>query len=232
MPGRPRRCVGSPRGRRRGGAARRGGGRAAPRAGSDRPRPGQPARDHFARGAQGLVRLVQRPPSTLSRLVTTRRDPPWPLVRLRLAGLVAEIRAADLAFRADEAAELFTQLRVDVTGPQLQRLVERTEGWAAGLRLAAVHLKAVRRRRGGRQRLLRRRPQRGRLPADRGARPAATRAGRRSWRRSASSTSSAPSSPTRSAEDVTVPGSSPTSRRRTCSCRPWASPAAGIGCTG
>ena len=92
---------------------------------------------------QGLVRLVERPPSTLSLLVTTRRDPPWPLPRLRLAGLVAEIRAADLAFRAGEAAELFTRLQVDVTGPQLQRLVERTEGWAAGLRLVAVHLKAV-----------------------------------------------------------------------------------------
>jgi LuxR family maltose regulon positive regulatory protein len=92
---------------------------------------------------QGLVRLVERPPSKLSLLVTTRRDPPWLLARLRLAGLVAEIRAADLAFRAGEAAELFTRLKVGVTGPQLQRLVERTEGWAAGLRLVAVHLKAV-----------------------------------------------------------------------------------------
>jgi LuxR family transcriptional regulator, maltose regulon positive regulatory protein len=92
---------------------------------------------------QGLVRLVERPPSNLSLLVTTRRDPPWPLPRLRLAGLVAEIRAADLAFRTDEAAELFTRLGVGVTRPQLQRLVERTEGWAAGLRLVAVHLKGV-----------------------------------------------------------------------------------------
>jgi hypothetical protein len=48
---------------------------------------------------QGLVRLVERAPSNLSLLVTTRRDPPWPLPRLRLAGLVGEIRAADLAFR-------------------------------------------------------------------------------------------------------------------------------------
>jgi LuxR family transcriptional regulator, maltose regulon positive regulatory protein len=69
---------------------------------------------------QGLVRLVERAPSNLSLLVTTRRDPPWPLPRLRLAGLVAEIRAADLAFRAGEAAELFTRLGVDVTGPQLE----------------------------------------------------------------------------------------------------------------
>jgi LuxR family maltose regulon positive regulatory protein len=91
----------------------------------------------------GLVRLVERPPPTLALLVTTRRDPPWPLAQLRLAGLVAEVRAVDLAFRAEEAAELFLQLGVGVTGPQIERLVERTEGWPAGLRLAAMHLKGV-----------------------------------------------------------------------------------------
>jgi LuxR family maltose regulon positive regulatory protein len=91
----------------------------------------------------GLVRLVQRLPPNLSLLVTTRRDPPWPLARLRLAGLVAEVRAADLAFRADEAAQLFTQMGVGVTESQLERLVERTEGWPAGLRLVAVHLNGV-----------------------------------------------------------------------------------------
>jgi len=91
----------------------------------------------------GLVRLVERPPPNLALLVTTRRDPPWPLPRLRLAGLVAQVRAADLAFRADEAAQLFTQLGVGVNRSQLQRLVDRTEGWPAGLRLVAVHLQDV-----------------------------------------------------------------------------------------
>src|SRR3954454_15346480 len=83
----------------------------------------------------GLIRLMERPPPTQALLVTTRRDPPWPLHQPRLAGLVAEVRGVDLAFRVDEAAELFTQLGVGVTGPQLERLVERTEGWPAGLRL-------------------------------------------------------------------------------------------------
>ena len=96
-----------------------------------------------ARVHSGLVRLVERPPASLALLVTTRRDPPWPLAQLRLAGLVAEVRAMDLAFRAEEAAELFLQLGVGVTGPQLEQLVERTEGWPAGLRLAAMHLKGV-----------------------------------------------------------------------------------------
>jgi LuxR family maltose regulon positive regulatory protein len=92
---------------------------------------------------RGLVRLVERPPPNLALLATTRRDPPWPLPRLRLAGLVAERRAADLAFRADEAAQLFTQLGVGVNRSQLKRLVDRTEGWPAGLRLVAVHLTGV-----------------------------------------------------------------------------------------
>ena len=91
----------------------------------------------------GLVRLVQRPPPNLALLVTTRRDPPWPLPQLRLAGLLAQVRAADLAFRADEAAQLFRQLGVGVNESQLERLVERTEGWPAGLRLVALHLKGL-----------------------------------------------------------------------------------------
>ncbi|MFC5235202.1 LuxR C-terminal-related transcriptional regulator [Pseudonocardia zijingensis] len=91
---------------------------------------------------EALVRLAERPPP-FRLLVTTRRDPPWPLARLRLAGLVAEVRAADLAFRTDEAADLFARLGVGVTAAQLEQLVERTEGWPAGLRLVALHLAAI-----------------------------------------------------------------------------------------
>ena len=87
-----------------------------------------------------LLRFVERPLPMLSLVVTTRPDPPWPLQRLRLAGLLTEVRAGDLAFRADEAAALFAQLRVDLTAGPLDRLLVRTEGWAAGLRLAALHL--------------------------------------------------------------------------------------------
>jgi LuxR family transcriptional regulator, maltose regulon positive regulatory protein len=51
----------------------------------------------------GLLQLVERPLPMLSLVVTTRCDPPWPLQRLRLAGLLSDVRAADLAFRIDEA---------------------------------------------------------------------------------------------------------------------------------
>lgn len=92
----------------------------------------------------GLVRLVERPLPALSLLVLTRQDPPWPLAHLRLAGLLTEVRAENLAFRVDEARELFAQLQVDLDGSQVGRLVERTEGWPAGLRLVALHLQGRR----------------------------------------------------------------------------------------
>ena len=90
----------------------------------------------------GLLRLIEQPLPTLSLVVTTRSEPPWPLHRLRLAGLLTEVRAADLAFRLDEASLLFADLGLRLTDAQVRRLVERTEGWAAGLRLAALHLRA------------------------------------------------------------------------------------------
>lgn len=88
----------------------------------------------------GLLRLIQRPIPMLSLLILTRRDPPWPLDRLRLAGVLTDVRAADLAFRFDEATALYAQLRLDLSAGQMERLIARTDGWAAGLRLAALHL--------------------------------------------------------------------------------------------
>jgi LuxR family transcriptional regulator, maltose regulon positive regulatory protein len=89
---------------------------------------------------ESLLRLVGRPPRGLRFVATTRRDPPWPLDRLRLAGVITEVRAAELAFRVDEAAALLAQLGVDLDEAHVGRLVERTDGWAAGLRLAALQL--------------------------------------------------------------------------------------------
>jgi LuxR family transcriptional regulator, maltose regulon positive regulatory protein len=74
-------------------------------------------------------------------VATTRRDPPWPLDRLRLAGVIAEVRAAELAFRVDETVTLLDQLGISLDDAHVGRLVERTEGWAAGLRLAALQLR-------------------------------------------------------------------------------------------
>jgi LuxR family maltose regulon positive regulatory protein len=93
-------------------------------------------------------RRVRRPRrhsagSRLRIVATTRRDPPWPLHRLRLAGVLTEIRAADLAFREDETQTLLDRLGIDLDPVYVGRLVERTEGWAAGLRLAALELQGA-----------------------------------------------------------------------------------------
>jgi LuxR family maltose regulon positive regulatory protein len=92
---------------------------------------------------ESLLRLVHRPPPGLRIVATTRRDPPWPLHRLRLAGVLTEIRAVDLAFREDETHALLDGLGIDLDPVHVGRLVERTEGWAAGLRLAALELQGA-----------------------------------------------------------------------------------------
>jgi LuxR family maltose regulon positive regulatory protein len=88
----------------------------------------------------GLERVLERAPAQLRTVLVTRRDPKLGLHRLRLAGELTEIRAADLEFSADEARELFAGAGVDVAGEDVARLQRRTEGWAAGLRLAALSL--------------------------------------------------------------------------------------------
>jgi LuxR family maltose regulon positive regulatory protein len=91
---------------------------------------------------EGLLRLIERPPPTLSMLVITRRDPPWPLEYLRLAGLLTQIGTDELGFTAHEAAALFARLHLELTAAQRQILLDRTEGWPAGLRLAALRLQS------------------------------------------------------------------------------------------
>jgi LuxR family maltose regulon positive regulatory protein len=89
--------------------------------------------------AAALHALVARP-SPLRIVIGTRIDPGLALQRLRLADQLAEIRGRDLAFTVPEAAQLFERDGLGLADEQVERLVERTEGWAAGLRLAALML--------------------------------------------------------------------------------------------
>jgi LuxR family maltose regulon positive regulatory protein len=89
-----------------------------------------------------LELLVLRAPSALRFVLATRHDLRLGLHRLRLDGEVAEIRAADLRFTLAEAGELLAAAGVKLPGPALVTLHDRTEGWAAGLRLAALLLGA------------------------------------------------------------------------------------------
>jgi LuxR family maltose regulon positive regulatory protein len=85
-----------------------------------------------------LELLIMRAPPGLRFVLATRHDVRLGLHRLRLEGGLAEVRGPDLRFTVAEAEELFAAAGVALPDPA--RLVERTEGWAAGLRLAALSL--------------------------------------------------------------------------------------------
>jgi len=87
-----------------------------------------------------LELLVMRAPERLRFVLATRQGVRMGLHRLRLDGELAEIRANDLRFTLAEAQALFRAAGVDLAGPAIAALHQRTEGWAAGLRLAALSL--------------------------------------------------------------------------------------------
>jgi len=83
--------------------------------------------------------LARRPPQ-LRMILSTRHDPPLGLHRYRLAGELAEVRAADLRFRLDETRQLLAAAGIALSDSAVGSLLARTEGWVAGLRLAALSL--------------------------------------------------------------------------------------------
>ena len=87
-----------------------------------------------------LERLLERRPPQLIVVLATREDPRLGLHRLRLAGQLVEIRGPDLSFSMNETRELLRAAGVRLSDAGLALLYERTEGWAAGLRLAAISL--------------------------------------------------------------------------------------------
>jgi LuxR family transcriptional regulator, maltose regulon positive regulatory protein len=87
-----------------------------------------------------LELLVLRAPPDLRLVLATRHDLRLGLHRLRLEGELTEIRASDLRFTVAEARELFAAAGVQLPDAALVTLHERAEGWAAGLRLAALSL--------------------------------------------------------------------------------------------
>jgi LuxR family maltose regulon positive regulatory protein len=93
-----------------------------------------------AEARRQLELLLMRAPIELRVVLVTRHDVRLGLHRLRLEGELTEIRAADLRFSLTEARELLAAAGVQLPEPTLGLLYERTEGWAAGLRLAALSL--------------------------------------------------------------------------------------------
>ena len=87
-----------------------------------------------------VEQLLDHLPDGVQVVISTRADPPLPLSRWRGRGQLAELRAADLRFSDAEASALLERMQLDVHADDVERLVERTEGWAAGLSLAGLSM--------------------------------------------------------------------------------------------
>ncbi len=90
---------------------------------------------------EALAFLLEHLPPRMHLVITTREDPHLPLARLRVRGQLTELRAADLRFTPAEAAEFLNQMMgLDLSAEDIAALETRTEGWIAGLQLAALSM--------------------------------------------------------------------------------------------
>jgi LuxR family maltose regulon positive regulatory protein len=100
--------------------------------------------DHAVDGAavhRTMQFLLDRLPPRLRLVLATRVDPPLHLSRLRARGQLAELRARDLRFTSQEAADFLNQaMGLALSTADVEALEERTEGWAVGLQMAALSL--------------------------------------------------------------------------------------------
>ncbi|MDH4138576.1 MAG: LuxR family transcriptional regulator, partial [Anaerolineae bacterium] len=88
-----------------------------------------------------LAFLLDHLPPQIHLVIATRVDPPLPIARLRGRGQVTELRQTDLRFTPDEAAEFLNQImRLGLSADDVAALASRTEGWIAGLQMAAVSM--------------------------------------------------------------------------------------------
>jgi ATP/maltotriose-dependent transcriptional regulator MalT len=104
--------------------------------------------DYHAIGAsavhEAVTFLLDHLPDHLHLVMATRSDPPLPLARLRSRGQLSELRAADLRFTPAEAREFLNQVMgLELTEADVYALEDRTEGWIAGLQLAALSLRGI-----------------------------------------------------------------------------------------
>jgi LuxR family maltose regulon positive regulatory protein len=91
---------------------------------------------------QVIELMLNQAIANLHLVIATREDPNLPLTRLRVRNQLTEIRAADLSFSLEEADEFFSNVMgVNLPKREMEILANRTEGWAAGLQLAALSLK-------------------------------------------------------------------------------------------
>jgi LuxR family maltose regulon positive regulatory protein len=93
---------------------------------------------------EGLSFLLEHAPSDFHLVITTRADPPLPLSRLRVRSQLIEVRLADLRFTAGEATDFLNRtMGLAIVPENVDRLTARTEGWIAGLQMAALSLQGA-----------------------------------------------------------------------------------------
>lgn len=91
-----------------------------------------------------LTFLLDHQPSNLHLVIAARADPPLPLARLRARGQLTELRQADLCFTPEEAAAFLNQrMGLNLAAADVAALDARTEGWIAGLHMAALALQGI-----------------------------------------------------------------------------------------
>jgi LuxR family transcriptional regulator, maltose regulon positive regulatory protein len=91
---------------------------------------------------EGLTFLIEHLPARMHLVISTRADPPSPLSRLRVRGEMAELRADDLHFTPEEAAAFLHQVMgLKLSTEEIAELETRTEGWIAGLQMAALAMR-------------------------------------------------------------------------------------------
>ena len=90
---------------------------------------------------EAVTFLLEHQPPQMHLVIATREDPPLPLARLRARGELTELRAADLRFTPQEAADFLSQaMGLSLSKDDVASLERRTEGWIAGLQLAALSM--------------------------------------------------------------------------------------------
>ncbi len=91
-----------------------------------------------------LIFLLEHLPPQMHLVIATREDPPLPLARYRARSQLVELRATDLRFTPAEAAAFFNQVMgLNLSAEEIAALETRTEGWVAGLQLAALALQGL-----------------------------------------------------------------------------------------
>jgi ATP/maltotriose-dependent transcriptional regulator MalT len=96
-----------------------------------------------APGPAAMIAFIDALPPTVQLVLGSREDPVFPLSRMRVQGRLLELRQADLKFTIDEIEQLFADLGVHLSPAELGRLADLTEGWAVGVHLAGLSLRAV-----------------------------------------------------------------------------------------